>query len=75
MAEGRSRSLWGHTSAVLCLLANVNRDPKKTQPFKPSDFDPHMQAKKPKEKPIKVSMRELHAMMPDLVDAFSGGKR
>lgn len=41
MAEGRSRSLWGHTSSVLCLLANVNRDPKKTRAYRPADFDPH----------------------------------
>ena len=25
MAEGRSRSLWGHTSAVIATILNVNR--------------------------------------------------
>ncbi len=38
MAEGRGRQAWGHTSAILALIANVNRDPKKTRPFKPSHF-------------------------------------
>ena len=41
MAEARGRDAWAHTSAVLALLANVNRDPKKTRPFKPADFDPY----------------------------------
>ena len=41
MAEARGRDNWAHTSAVLALVANVNRDPKKTRPFKPADFDPY----------------------------------
>jgi len=41
MAEARGRDDWAHTSAILALIANVNRDPKKTRPFKPSDFDPY----------------------------------
>ena len=40
MAEGRSRHEWAQTANLLCLIANVNRDPKKP-PAKPSDFDPH----------------------------------
>ncbi|MCC7409959.1 MAG: hypothetical protein IT442_17970 [Phycisphaeraceae bacterium] len=41
MAEAHGREKWAHTSAILALIANVNRDPKKTRPYKPSDFDPH----------------------------------
>jgi hypothetical protein len=41
MAQAASRQRWAHTSAVLALLANVNRDPKKARPFKPADFDPY----------------------------------
>ena len=33
--------MWRHTSAVMALTANVNRDPKKGRLFAPSDFDPH----------------------------------
>ena len=40
MAEARRREEWGRTSAVMALVANVNRDPKKTRAFKPGDFDP-----------------------------------
>jgi uncharacterized protein len=40
MAEGRAKDQWQHTSSILALVANVNRDPKKTKAFKPSDFNP-----------------------------------
>lgn len=54
MAEARGRDAWAHTSAVMTLIANVNRDPKKTRPFKPSDFDPYS-AKDRRENAIEVS--------------------
>lgn len=41
MAEGRSRAAWGHTSAVLAMLANCHRDPKKTRPYRAAQFNPH----------------------------------
>jgi hypothetical protein len=41
MAEARDRQHWNHTASVLCLIANVNRDPKKTQAFQASDFHPY----------------------------------
>lgn len=46
MAEGRSREAWGHTSHLLCLIANVNRDPKKSRPFRPEQFNPHAAPKR-----------------------------
>lgn len=41
MAEGLGRERWAHTSVVCALVANANRDPKRTRAFKPSDFDPY----------------------------------
>ena len=41
MAEGRGREMWGHTSTVLAMMANCNRDPKKSRVFSPSDFYPY----------------------------------
>ena len=41
MAQAASKERWAHTSTMLALIANVNRDPKKTRPFKPADFDPY----------------------------------
>jgi hypothetical protein len=40
MAEGRSRENWQHTSMLLTMLFNCNRDPKRSKPAKPSDFNP-----------------------------------
>jgi hypothetical protein len=42
MAEARSQQAWSHTSAVLALLANVHRDPKKSRTYKQADFNPHL---------------------------------
>lgn len=47
MAEGRSRADWGRASALMALIANANRDPKRTKAFKPADFNPFEQEKKP----------------------------
>ena len=40
MSEGRQRHDWGIASTLLALIANVNRDPKRSRSLKPSDFDP-----------------------------------
>jgi len=45
MAEARCRERWAHTSAVLALIANVHRDPKRSRVFKPADFNPHQRGK------------------------------
>lgn len=47
MAEAKNRQAWAHTSALLALIANCHRDPKKTRPFQPADFHPHERPKKP----------------------------
>ena len=41
MAEGLGRERWAHTSLLCALIANGNRDSKRTRPFKPADFDPY----------------------------------
>ncbi|MEX2388190.1 MAG: hypothetical protein WD534_09940 [Phycisphaeraceae bacterium] len=50
MAEAKSRDQWNHTAAVLALIANCHRDPKKTGPFKAEQF--HPLAEKPE--PVKL---------------------
>ena len=40
MAQARQADNWNHTAALMALLANVNRDPKRGRPFKPADFHP-----------------------------------
>ena len=44
MAEGRGRSDWSRTAALMALTANCHRDPKKGRAFKPADFDPYAQS-------------------------------
>lgn len=45
MAEAKSQQRWAHTSAILAMLANVHRDPKRSRVFKPADFNPHLRGK------------------------------
>ncbi|TWU12856.1 hypothetical protein CA54_16820 [Symmachiella macrocystis] len=45
MAEGRQRATWDAVASVLCLLVNINRDPK-SKPHKVTEFHPYAQAKK-----------------------------
>lgn len=61
MAEGRSEALWAHTSHVLALVANVNRDPKKGSAFQASDFNPH--ARPANEPVVKVKLSEVKGLL------------
>jgi hypothetical protein len=67
MAAAKQRAAWAHTSSILALLANVNRDPRKHGPFKASDFDPYARkatASRKAAEPIKtVTMAELGVML------------
>ncbi len=40
MAEGRQQERWQHTAALLALIANCHRDPKRRRPYTPDDFIP-----------------------------------
>lgn len=50
MSEGAQQERWSRTSAEMALLANTVRDPKKTKPFTPSDFDPFAKERETGEK-------------------------
>jgi len=58
MAESRTRESWSHTSALLALLANVHRDPKKHRVYKPADFDPTRSRTRPRNTPHKTRRNE-----------------
>ncbi len=64
MAEARSRERWSHTSAVLALLANCHRDPrKKPTPYQPADFNPYQRRR---ERPVrKASIQVLKQVFVD----------
>ena len=67
MAEAKGRDAWAHTSTVLALIANVNRDPKKTPAFQPADFDPY--------RPRRSSRVDAKTGFEMLKSAFTGAKR
>lgn len=58
MAEARQRDNWLHTSSILALTANVNRDSKK-RPLQPDDFNPFAVEKRYKER---VDLETMKAM-------------
>ena len=41
MAEARGRAEWSRMSSLMALVANVNRDPRRTRAFRPRDFSPY----------------------------------
>jgi len=41
MEEAHDREMWLHTSTALAMLANVNRNPKKSRAMRPADFNPY----------------------------------
>jgi hypothetical protein len=43
MAEAKSKDNWNHTSTLLALMININRDPKKQRAVKPKELNPHEQ--------------------------------
>ncbi len=71
MAEGQGREQWAHTSTVLAMIANVNRDPKKGRALKPDDFNPYADERRSNAIPVsdaKDAARVLRA-------AFGGRRK
>ncbi|HOQ06142.1 MAG TPA: hypothetical protein PLX18_12700 [Anaerohalosphaeraceae bacterium] len=60
MSEGRFESQWAHTSSIMALIANVNRDPKKGRVFTPDDFNPY--ARKKTDRVIEISKSNIGLM-------------
>jgi len=69
MAEGSGRERWAHTSAVMALIANVNRDPKKGRAFRPSDFDPYARQDR---RSRKVADKQSLALLKEALEARKG---
>jgi hypothetical protein len=63
MLDGRQRHDWSIASAVMALVANIHRDPKRSRRLNPSDFDPFAK----RQRPIKVGVSVLK-------DVFIDGK-
>jgi len=67
MAEGHGRDEWARTSALLAMVANAHRDPKKGRALRPSDFDPF---DREADEVIEINRRN----MATLKQAFAGRK-
>jgi hypothetical protein len=63
MLDGRQRHDWSIASSLMAVIANTNRDPKRSRRPKPSDFDPFSQ----RSRPVKVGVSVLK-------DVFIDGK-
>ncbi len=57
VVNGKNKQLWSVASTMMCLTANVNRDPKK-RAFKPSDFNPYF-VKSKKEQAVLVDENNI----------------
>lgn len=63
MADARQQDNWNYAAAVMALLANLNRDPKKGRAFKPGDFHPlHHRTTQPNQPPLKVDLAVLRTV-------------
>ena len=69
MAEAKAASEWAHTSALLALLANVHRDPKKTKAFTPNDFNPLASRQRPGVPEKEVGLKILKTVFVDGKDS------
>ena len=73
MAEGKSREHWNHTAALLAMLANTHRDPKKSRAVKPRDLHPLLNRRRPRRStaPLRVGVDALKAVFVDRRPASS----
>lgn len=65
MSAARQSEAWHHTAAILAMLANVNRNPDTTPPFKPADFHPDTQKAAAEAPPATCGIEALKAVFVD----------
>jgi hypothetical protein len=65
MADGRIEQEWNHTAAMLAMLVNVNRDPKKGRAMKPTDFHPGALKAASRAQPLKADLKLLKTVFVD----------
>ena len=68
MAQARQEDHWNHTAALMALLANVNRDPKRGRAFKPADFHPALPARRERAGPPQPLKGEIGMLKTIFVD-------
>jgi hypothetical protein len=68
MAEAAGRERWSRASALMALLANVNRDPKRGRPFSPEDFSPFAARRQSRSGGVPLTKDNLHILRQAYVD-------
>jgi len=63
MLDGKQRHDWSIAASVMSVMANLQRDPKRSRRLNPSEFDPFMK----NQLPVKVGVSVLK-------DVFIDGK-
>lgn len=63
MLDGKQRHDWSIAASVMSVMANLQRDPKRSRRLHPSDFDPFSKH----QRPVKVDVSVLK-------DVFIDGK-
>lgn len=63
MADAKMDQDWNHTSEVLALIANANRDPKKRrEPFTSDDFHPLREKKSKRGRGIPITGKNIELL-------------
>ena len=67
MAEARQREAWNHTAALLALLANCHRDPRRSSAFTVTDFHPLAEPAEPPPRADITVLRDvfIHHRIPE----------
>lgn len=60
--ELRDRMEWNRVSALMALLCNINKDPKRGKMFYPTDFNPYFAKKQKRPNVIEVKDEESRAL-------------
>jgi hypothetical protein len=71
MAEAAGRERWGRASALMALLANVNRDPKRGRAFSPEDFSPFAARRRSASRGMPLTKDNLFILRQAYVDQSS----
>lgn len=73
MAEGREEREWARTSALLALVANVNRDTKKRpKPYTPDEFNPYSKKNRNRRKGSDAVKLTKEQSVQAVADVFRG---
>jgi len=71
MAEARGAEEWRRTSSLLAMLFNAHRDPRRSDPAVPDDYNPHVRRDENQSQVLKVPPKMANKLMFDAI----GGKK